>query len=97
MEQVNIEKDNIGELSMSPENMLSRNFWRLSGSHSVVLASNGLKLFLRTGSYPNHLQSIALNASMKEKVSGRLRSEFRNPFPREVSNFWRLSLSGFGL
>ena len=63
----------------------------------MVLSSNGLKLFLRTGLYPNYLQSIGLNASMKEKESGRLRSESRNPFPREVSNFRRPSLSGFGL
>ena len=63
----------------------------------MVLASNGLKLFLRTGLYPNYLQSIGLNASIKEKESGRLRSEFKKPIPREVSNFQRLSLSGFGL
>ena len=35
--------------------------------------------------------------SITEKESGRLRSEFRKPFPREVSNFRRLSLSGYGL
>ena len=64
----------------------------------MLLASNGLKLYLRTGLiYLNYLQSIGLNASIKEKESGRLRSEFRNPFPREVSNFWKLSHSGFGL
>ena len=63
----------------------------------MVLASKGLKLFLRTVLYPNYLQPIGHNASIKEKESGRLRSEFRNPFPREVSNFRRLSHSGFGL
>ena len=63
----------------------------------MVLASNGVKLFLRAGLYPNYLQSIGLNASIKEKESGRLRSESRNPFPREVIYFRRLSLSGFGL
>ena len=63
----------------------------------MVLASNGLKLFLSIGLYPNYLQPIGLNASIEEKESGRLRSEFKKPFPREVSNFRRLSHSGFGL